>query len=94
MSTCKQKLIADGAARVPRTCQKCHFGPCQEQSSSNRIDATGPIKQIAGLVQKLSYRDMQSLSNKIAVAIKQEHGTVKSEHLTEALLKFADEILV
>lgn len=82
--TCNEKLKADGKP-YPRQCRICKFGPCTEKSKD---DATARLKHVAGLIQKLSYRDMQTLGAKLGDAL--EEPAMK---VADALLSVADDIL-
>jgi hypothetical protein len=54
--------------------------------------SSNPLKQVAGLIQKLSYRDMQLFASDLATFIK-DAGEPTSLNMASALLKAADHLL-
>lgn len=57
MAACNNDLKNEGK-NYPRTCAKCGLGPCP----AAKRQENAALKAIAGMVQKLSYRDMQALA--------------------------------
>jgi hypothetical protein len=55
-------------------------------------DPQAALKQIAGLIQKLSYREMMALGKIVAEQLA-KHDGIKSEDMAETMLDVADAIL-
>jgi hypothetical protein len=83
--SCNERLKAEGKPH-PRQCRKCQFGPCTERPQAPDVSST--LKYIAGLLQKLPYRDMSSFAQKI-----EKHRDNGRTAMVEALLAASDEIL-
>ncbi len=90
MATCNQILQAQGAI-YPKSCAKCGLGKCTERKSADE-PMSGSLKQIAGLIQKLSYRDMGTLATKLSEAFK-EGDELSAPTIAQAMLDIADDIL-
>ncbi len=90
---CNKKLQADGATTWPRTCSQCKLGPCTHPDyapgKSGHADA---LKQIAGLIQKLSYRDMLALGKELSARLN-KLDDCDPQTCAEVLVEVADEIL-
>lgn len=90
MGRCKQDMIDAGERIVPRTCPVHGLKPCREKNVSREEGAA--LKNIAGLIQKLSYRDMNLLGVKLSAALETKDG-YSALPCAEALLEVADKIL-
>jgi hypothetical protein len=88
MAICNEQLKTEDKP-YPRTCAKCGLGPCKEvQRQGNAA-----LKTIAGLIQKLSYRDMMDLSDFFAKHTNKIQGDIGPRDMAVSLLEAADEIL-
>jgi hypothetical protein len=93
---CKNEMERNGEKHVPRTCPTCGIsGKCQvpnmgkPMSDFSQNEATASVKQIAGLIQKLSYRDMQDLAHKLSERLSDK----TPKDVAESLLLVCDRIL-
>lgn len=87
--SCNELLKAEGKS-YPRQCAKCKFGPCTERPKEP--DASVLLKNIAGLLQRLPYRDMTDFAQQVASKFK-ERDDVTKWNVTNALLATSDDIL-
>lgn len=93
MSTCNNQLKAEGATSWPRTCARCGIKKCNHPYYGlNEDGSSPPLKQIAGLLQKLSYKDMRSLSGSLHNVLKLG-GAYSPELVADKLLIISEEIL-
>lgn len=86
MPRCNQ-TIPEGEPRS-RTCAKCGLGPCKETHRQENA----MLKNIAGLIAKLSYRDMQTFAEALWVEIDFDDPGGK-DGVAEAVLKVAEKLL-
>jgi hypothetical protein len=94
---CKNEMERNGEKHVPRTCPRCGItGPCQVPGMSRPMSEfpltasdRAQLKQIAGLIQKLSYRDMQDLAHKLSERLSDK----TPKDVAESLLLVCDRIL-
>jgi hypothetical protein len=88
MPACNNDLKNEGKG-YPRTCAKCGLGKClEEQRHENAA-----LKTIAGLIQKLSYRDMKAYAEALTDELAGGKGNVDPATISEALLRASDNIL-
>lgn len=88
MATCN-RVLQDKGENYPRTCAKCRLGPCQDYRPDQ---APAQLKAIAGLIQKLSYRDMLTFGEHIAKALEGRDG-YKAADIVAATLAASDGII-
>lgn len=86
MPECKQEMEARGDRFIPRSCPSCGLGPCTEKIRNENA----AIKQIAGLIRKLSWRDMNTLAKAFNKSLDVSY---REEVLAEAFIKMSDEFL-
>lgn len=91
MNDCKKRLQAKGETLLPRSCARCGLGACQDQDFARQDNSRAALKQIAGLIQKLSYRDMQSLAETVNIQL--NIGDVPKAEMASVLLRAADALL-
>lgn len=87
MGICNKQLQAEDKP-YPRTCAKCGIGKCQEEQRHENAS----LKAIAGLIQKLSYRDMMAFGKVVAEQLAKNDGN-QPDDMAEVMLDVADEIL-
>lgn len=96
MSTCNNQLRAEGATSWPRTCSRCGIKKCTHpdfaEKATGKNDEFLALKQIARLMQGLSYRDMRAFSGAIHSAFK-FGGAFPPDLIADKLLLVSEEIL-
>lgn len=63
MARCNEELKREGkreGVSYPRTCALCRLGPCKRNNVTDQ--KSDPLKQIAGLIGKLSWRQMREFA--------------------------------